>query len=80
MDVFIDDSLVRILVLQGLYLSGLVLPLIVDDSLKLLYNCQDIIENFHLTLTNYCFFCITVEYVKLALHPLQDGASSGTQQ
>ena len=78
MDVFIDDSLVRILVLQGLYLSGLVLPLIVDDSLKL-YNCPDIIENFHLTLDNYLFFRITVEYVKLALRPLQDGASLGTQ-
>ena len=43
-DVFTDVSLVRIVVSQGLYLSRLVLPSIVDDSLKLLHNCVDIIE------------------------------------
>ena len=37
-----------------------------------LHNCVDIIENFHLTLNNYCFFRITVEYVKLTLRPLPD--------
>ena len=43
--------------------------------------CLDIIENFHLILNNYCFFRITVEYVKLTLRPTQDGASSDhTQQ
>ena len=31
--------------------------------------CLDIIENFHLILNNYCFFRITVEYVKLTLRP-----------
>ena len=29
---------------------------------------------------SYCFLRITVEYVKLMLCPLQDGASSATQQ
>ena len=52
-----------------------VLPSIVDE-----HNRVDIIENFRLTLSNYYFFRITVEYVKLTLHPLPDGASSGTQQ
>ena len=43
--------------------------------------CLDIIENFYLILNNYCFFRITVEYVKLTLRPSQDGASSDhTQQ
>ena len=79
-DVFIDVSLALIVVSQGLYLSCLVLPSIADDSLKLLHNYLDIIETFHLTLNNYCFFRITVEYIKLTLRPLQDGASSGTQQ
>ena len=56
MDVLIDVSLVRIVVSQGLYLSHLVLTSIVDDSLKLQYNCLNIIETFHLTLKDYCFF------------------------
>ena len=33
-DVFIDVSLVHIVVSQGLYLNRLVLPSVVDDSLK----------------------------------------------
>ena len=82
MEVFSDVSLVPIIVSQGLYLSRLVLPSIVDDSLKLhvLHNWVAIIENFHLTLNNYCFFRTTVEYMKLMLHLLPKGASSGIQQ
>ena len=80
-EVFIDVSLVSIIVSQSLYLSRLVWPsIIVNDSLKLLHKCVDIIENFHFTLNNYCCFHITVEYVKLTLHLLPDRASSGTQQ
>ena len=70
-DVFIDVSLVYNVVLQGLHLSHLVSPSIVDDSLKFLHNCLDITENFHLTLNNHFFFDHgTVEYVKLTLCPL----------
>ena len=81
MDVFSDVSLVPIIVSRGLYLSRLVLPSM-DDSLKLhvLRHCIAIIENFHLTLNNYCFFHTTVEYMKLMLHLLPEGANSGIQQ
>ena len=52
-DVFIDVSLVGIVVSQGLYLGHLLLPSIVDNYLKLLHNClENIAENFPLTLNN----------------------------
>ena len=54
----IDVSLVRLVILQGLYLSRLVLPSVVDKR-----NRVDIIENFHLALNNFRFFRITVAQV-----------------
>ena len=49
-DIFIDVSLINVVTLQGLNLCLVVLPLIVEDCLKLQHYCLGIIGNFHVSL------------------------------